>query len=456
MAPPELAADRPVADVLQPPPVLVGPAGGVEPDRPVVDDRERLFGERLHRDVPLRRQQRLDDGLRPRRDRDRVRVVFRLDELAGRLQVGHDPLAGDEAVEPGVRAALVVQRPVEVHERDGLEPVPLADGVVVLVVARRHLEGALAEVHLDVLVGDDGDDPADRRHAHRLAHERREPWVVGVDGDGGVGRDRLGPRRRDVDVLARLRPARVHDRVADGPQRARPLDVVDLLVRDDRLVVGVPVDEVVAAVDEALGVEADEHLLDGAAEAVVHREPLVAPVARVAEAALLLEDDAAVLLLPRPDVLEERLAAQRFAVDALLFQLPLDDVLGRDAGVVHAGNPERLEAAHPLVAREEVLDRVLERVAHVEPAGHVRRRHGDHERGRPALGHRVRVGVEKAAGLPVGVPLLLDGGRLVRRPGRLGGRRFGGGRRGVSVAGRGGGRGGHTAVGPGGGVVARS
>ena len=49
-------------------------------------------------------------------------------------------------------------------------------------------------------------------------------------------------------------------------------------------------------------------VLDGLAEALVHRKALVAPVARVAQAALLLEDDVAVLLLPGPDVLQEGLA----------------------------------------------------------------------------------------------------------------------------------------------------
>ena len=125
--------------------------------------------------------------------------------------------------------------------------------------------------------------------------------------------------------------------------------------------------------------EPHEDVLDGAAQAVVHREARAVPAARVAEAALLLQDDVAVLLFPLPDLLQKGLAAHLFAVLALLFQLPLDDVLRGDAGVVEAGNPERLEALHPLHAREQVLHRVLQRVAHVEAARDVGRRHRDHE-----------------------------------------------------------------------------
>ena len=63
---------------------------------------------------------------------------------------------------------------------------------------------------------------------------------------------------------------------------------------------------------------------------------------------------AAGLVLPLPDPLDERLAAEVVAGLALLGQLALDDVLGGDAGVVHAGQPQRLVALHALAAGEGV------------------------------------------------------------------------------------------------------
>ena len=75
---------------------------------------------------------------------------------------------------------------------------------------------------------------------------------------------------------------------------------------------------------------------------VVHGEALARPVDAVAELAHLAEDPAAGLLLPLPDPLDERLAAEVVPGQALLGELALDDVLGGDAGVVHAGQPERL------------------------------------------------------------------------------------------------------------------
>ena len=60
-----------------------------------------------------------------------------------------------------------------------------------------------------------------------------------------------------------------------------------------------------------------------------------------------------------------------------LHHLALDHHLGGDAGMVGARLPEHVAAAHALEADQDVLERVVERVAHVERAGDVRRRDDD-------------------------------------------------------------------------------
>ena len=96
---------------------------------------------------------------------------------------------------------------------------------------------------------------------------------------------------------------------------------------------------------------------------------------------------------------------------ALRDEVLLDRVLGRDAGVVVAGQEERLEAAHPVPADEQVGERDLQRVTGVQRAGDVRRRVGDDER-RAA---RAGLGVVEALVLPGALPALFDALRLVQR-----------------------------------------
>ena len=105
--------------------------------------------------------------------------------------------------------------------------------------------------------------------------------------------------------------------VARPFERALGLDLHDLEVRDRGLELRVPVDEPLVLVDEPLAIELDEHLGDRARQALVEREALAAPVAGGAEALELGDDRAARFRLPRPDALDERLAAQGAAVRLL-------------------------------------------------------------------------------------------------------------------------------------------
>ena len=142
--------------------------------------------------------------------------------------------------------------------------------------------------------------------------------------------------------------------------------------------VGAPVDDAAALVDQAFFIQLAEGLADGAGAALVHGEAVAAPVAGGAHLLLLLDDAAAVFLLPRPDALQKLLASQVVTGQAFVFaQLLLHLDLGGDAGVVAAGQPQRLVALHPLEAGQNILQRAVQRVSHVELAGDVGRRHDD-------------------------------------------------------------------------------
>jgi len=151
-----------------------------------------------------------------------------------------------------------------------------------------------------------------------------------------------------------------------------------------------------------------------ARQPLVHGEARAAPVGAHAQALQLLEDDAAVLLLPLPHALQEALAAELEAAGALLAQLALHHHLGADAGVVGAGLEQRLVPLHALEAYEGVDDGVVEGVAEVEVARDVGRRDDDGERFLAAEG----VGGERLL-RPAPHPLALDGERVVP-PGQRG------------------------------------
>ena len=81
-----------------------------------------------------------------------------------------------------------------------------------------------------------------------------------------------------------------------------------------------------------------------------------------------------------------------------LHQLPFDHHLRGDTGVVGAGLPQNVPAAHPFKATEDVLQSVIERMPHVQRTGHIGRR--DHDREGLGVLPLGATGLEGAAFLP--------------------------------------------------------
>ena len=62
---------------------------------------------------------------------------------------------------------------------------------------------------------------------------------------------------------------------------------------------------------------------------------------------------------------------------AFFSQLALNHHLRRDAGMVRSRLPQHILAAHPLKPDQQILQRVVQRVAHMQHAGDVWRRNDD-------------------------------------------------------------------------------
>ena len=198
--------------------------------------------------------------------------------------------------------------------------------------------------------------------------------VFRMNGHGDVAEHGLGAGSGNGQKLAGVFAVCADDRVADLPQVALVLVVDHFEVADGGLAAWAPVDDVRAAIDEPLLVEADECLANRYRQALVHGEVFALPVDGGAKALHLVEDGAAVVALPLPHAVDEGFAAQLLAAGAFSGQLALHHHLGGDAGVVGSRQPEGAAAAHAPPAGEDVHLRLVEHVAHVQAAGDVGRR----------------------------------------------------------------------------------
>jgi hypothetical protein len=271
-------------------------------------------------------------------------------------------------------------------------------------MARGHLDDAGAEFPFDEGIEDHGDLPIHQRQHDSLAPEPAIALIVGMDGHGGVAEHRLGTGRRHHHELGRIL-----DRVADVPELALGRLIFDFQVRNRRDAARAPVDQVLALVDQPVLPQAHEDLTNGARQSFIHREPLPAPVAGAAQLLDLSEDSGLVLFLPAPDDRLELLTGEIGSLLAFRRQILLDDILGGDAGVIGAGDPQYVVPVHALPAGQNVLQRDVERVTHVQGARHVGRRQ-HHREGRE---WRIDVGVEEALLFPPLVERLLRPARFV-------------------------------------------
>ena len=171
VAPPELARDAPVADVLHPVEVDLVEALRDDPDAPVAHRVDGRLGQRLDLDEPLRRDARLDDRVAALAVADGVDVLHDLDQQALALQVLDDAAAALGAIQAGIRARRPRSSAPVGHDIDRGQIVALADLVVGRVVRGRHLDRAGAERRVHRLVGDDRDDAPEGRQ-DRLAPDQ--------------------------------------------------------------------------------------------------------------------------------------------------------------------------------------------------------------------------------------------------------------------------------------------
>ena len=405
VAPPELAADAPILDVLEPMAVGVLELGRMEVYGVVLHHFEGFLGEAFHLEEPLCAELGFDDGVGALAVAHLVGVVLGLLDKAGLLEVFHDGLAAGEAVHAGIFAAMFIEGAVVIEDVDALEAVLHAEVVIVDVVGRGDFQGTGAEFAVDIFVHDDGHHAAYTGDDDTLAFEPLVALVLRMHADGRVAHDGLGAGGGYNDILILA-----FDIVAQVEKLSVALLVDDLLVADGGEGLGVPIHHAYTTVDKTFVIEVVEDADDAFVADVVHGEGSAVPIAAGAKLAELLEDDAAILFLPFPRMFEEVFTGERALVDALLGEHFHHFGFGGDGGVVGAGHPAGVLALHAGATDEDVLDGVVEHVAHVEHAGHVGRRDDD------GVWHAV-VGlrVEELLVKPELIPFLLDGARVVFR-----------------------------------------
>ena len=192
---------------------------------------------------------------------------------------------------------------------------------------------------------------------------------------GRIAQHGLRAGRRDLDeIILTL------DRIIDVPEFSGSILMFHFRVADRGLAFRAPVDDLGPFIDPAFLIHLNEYFQNGIGYTFIHRKALSVPVCAAAQFFQLIHDTSAVFFLPFPGFLKEPFSSKVFLVDAFFFQCFYDFDFGCNAGVVTSRLPKRVIPLHPFLADHDILQRIVQGMAHMQLAGDVRRRHDDRER----------------------------------------------------------------------------
>ena len=192
MAPPDLAAYTPVADVFHPVSVCVFPFSRVEYDFTVSPGFESLFGKWLHFYEPLIAQIRLNDCLTAVTVSDRVNHLFFTLKKACFSQVFDYKFACLLAFEAAVFFRnIVVQSSVRVQEVDNFKIVAFSNFPVVRVMCRCDFYHTCSEFFIYVRICNNRDFFAGKWQFEHFANQAFVTLVIRVYGNGCITKECL-------------------------------------------------------------------------------------------------------------------------------------------------------------------------------------------------------------------------------------------------------------------------
>ena len=259
VTPPQLARQRPIADVAHPVEIFFATVVGDNLEVAALHGGDGRLRQRLHLAEPLGGSARLHNGAAAFADSNRVGVVANFLEQVERLQILDDFFSRREAFHSGVGAGGSTHVAVVGHHIDFGEMVPASDLEVVRIVRGGDFYGAGAELAVHHFVGDDGNFAIHKRHDGACPDQFLVAFILGMHRDGGVAEH--GFRARGSHDQIFFAPG---DRVANVPEVPGAFFVDHFQVAQHGQADGAPVGHAFVAVDQPLVVQAHEDFADHA------------------------------------------------------------------------------------------------------------------------------------------------------------------------------------------------
>ena len=278
--------------------------------------------------------------------------------------------------------------------------------IVVRIMGRSNFYSAGTEFGINIAISDDRNNSVGSRQTQSFANQIAITRVLRVNCYCSIA----GQSFRTGGCNHQAAAFFFNYRVVDVPEMARVVLMLNLDIAQCGVAVYAPVGDTGAFVNQALFKQSAENLANSLGAAFIHSEALTLPVAGNAQMLQLVDNAVAVLLLPFPNAFQELFAAQVITGFAFLFFDNLFNLnLGCQACMVIAGHPQGVVPHHAVPADQDILQGIIQCMAHMQLTGDVR--WGDNNtEGFLALFY---FGMKITMLFPEFIPFLLYGSRII-------------------------------------------
>ena len=303
MSPPQLPTYAPIANVVHPVEIHLGEAIRNDLCVAVCHGVSRRLSERLHLDVPLAGDNRLDDAVTPITVTDRMLIRLHLLKQSFVFQLHHNVPARLIHALPFIGPCIVIQRAVKVHYVDRRKSVALANLEVRRIMTWCDLQRTRAESKLDRFISNYGQLPSKNWQYYTTADVAGISLILWIYRYGGVSKQRLRTSGCHNQCTVSI-----FEVIADMIKVAALFAVLNFKIGKCSATSRTPVSYALALINETLLVEVYECGPHSRTWALVKCECCAGPVAGCAYALRLLINPAAVSVHPLPHALVELVA----------------------------------------------------------------------------------------------------------------------------------------------------
>ena len=406
VAPPNLTGDTPVTDIIHPAGIGFGEAFRYKLSTAVFNAVHSSLNQRLHLNEPLGGNLGFNSMTAALAVAYSMGMLFNLNQIAVSLQVGNNRLTAFLTGHAFVFACFFSHNAVQADNNDARQVVADTHLIVVRIMGRSNFYSTGTKLGINIAVGDNRNNSVGSRQTQGFANQVAITRVLRINCYCSI----TGQSFRTGGSNHQAAAFFFNYRVVDVPEMARVILMLNLDIAQCGVAVYTPVGDTGAFVNQALFKQSAENLANSLGATLVHSKALTLPVAGNAQVLQLVDDTVAVLLLPFPNAFQELFAAQVITSLAFLFFDNLFNLnLGCQACMVIAGHPQGVVAHHAVPADQDILQGIIQRMAHMQLTGDVR--WGDNNtEGFLALFY---FGMKITMLFPEFIPFLLYGSRII-------------------------------------------